>query len=187
MNHPPPEMTYRPNFVADPDELFATVRDDVAWTDQMVSRRTASMGRPYNYKGASYPVAEWHAAVAKLRDQLTDVVGFHATNCLLNYYPTGRHSLGWHQDDVTILAPNTGIAIISLGVARPLGLRRKDPEADNGYAYESVLLEPGSLLVMSQAMQEVWQHRLRRADTQSPRISLSFRDIVRWSPDGHII
>jgi alkylated DNA repair dioxygenase AlkB/tellurite resistance-related uncharacterized protein len=183
---PEPEIVYRPAVVADPTRLFEIVRDQTPWTEQMVSRKTASMGRPYNYKGASYPVTPWVPAVASLRDALVETVGFEATNCLLNYYPTGRHSLGWHQDDVSILQPGTGIAIVSLGVARPLRLRRPDPSAPNGFEYRSVLLEPGSVLLMSAARQRVWQNALRRADTTEPRISLTFRRIVRWREDGSI-
>ena len=181
-----PELTYRAGAVADPDALFAHVRDTVPWTAQMASRKTASLGRPYNYKGASYPVAEWLPALAELRDTLAPEIGFTATNCLLNYYPTGRHSLGWHQDDVDILAPGTGIAIISLGAARPLRLRRVDPLAPNGFEYRSVLLEPGSLLTMTAAMQSTWQHSLRRVAAPDPRISLTLREIVRWRTDGGI-
>lgn len=183
---PEPEIVYTPGVVADPAALFAHVRDAVPWTEQMASRKTASMGRPYNYKGASYPVTPWVPAIAELRDALTPRLGFEATNCLLNYYPTGRHSLGWHQDDVSILQPGTGIGIISLGVARPLRLRRPNAAAPNGFEYRAVLLEPGSLLFMSAAMQAVWQHALRRADTAEPRISLTFRRIVRWRDDGSI-
>ncbi|MGK0359201.1 MAG: hypothetical protein ACI9U2_001502 [Bradymonadia bacterium] len=181
-----PELTYRSGAVADPEALFAHVRDAVAWTAQMASRKTASLGRPYNYKGASYPVAEWLPALAELRDALAPEIGFEATNCLLNYYPTGRHSLGWHQDDVDILAPGTGIAIISLGAPRPLRLRRVDPLAPNGFEYRSVTLEPGSLLMMTAAMQATWQHSLRRVAAPDPRISLTFREIVRWRTDGGI-
>lgn len=182
-----PAMTYVPGVVADPAALFAHVRDAVPWTEQMASRKTASMGKPYNYKGASYPVAEWLPAVAALRDAIAERVGFRATNCLLNYYPTGRHSLGWHQDDVSILAPGTGIAIVSLGAARPLRLRRVDPLAPNGFEYRSVTLAPGSLLLMTAQMQATWQHALKRAHGAEARISLTFREIVKWREDGGIV
>ena len=181
-----PAMTYRAGAVADPDAFFAHVRDAVPWTEQMASRKTASMGRPYNYKGARYPVADWLPAIAELRDALAPEVGFEATNCLLNYYPTGRHSLGWHQDDVDILAPGTGIAIVSLGAPRPLRLRRIDPLAPHGFEYRSVTLEAGSLLMMTAEMQATWQHSLRRVAAPEPRISLTLREIVKWRTDGGI-
>ncbi len=172
-----PDCWYRPSVVGDPESLFAVVRDEAEWTEQMRSRRTASMGVPYNYSGARYPVAPWHPAVAALRDQLAPAIGFSATNCLLNHYPSGRSSLGWHADDVDILAPGTGIAIVSLGAARVLRLRTR---TEDGFFYDDRLLEPGSLLYMSAAMQAEWKHALRRTPADEPRISLSFRHIVRW-------
>ena len=177
---PHPDCRYVPGFVQDPDALFEVVRDQVPWTEQMRSRRTASMGVPYNYAGARYPVSPWHPIVDGLRGRLQGEIGGHPTNCLLNHYPTGRHTLGWHRDDVDILEPGTGIAILSLGVARLLRLRR---ESEEGFVYVDRLLEPGSLLVMSAAMQSDWKHALKRAPTEEPRISLTFRRIVRWDPD----
>jgi alkylated DNA repair dioxygenase AlkB len=175
-----PDCWYRADVVPDPEGLFAEVRDEVPWTEQMRSRKTASMGVPYNYAGARYPVAPWHPAVAALRDQIASIIGFTATNCLLNYYPTGRSSLGWHADDTTILEPGTGIAIVSLGVARVLRLRTTSAA---GFKYDDRLLEPGSLLHMSASMQRDWKHALRRAETEAPRISLTLRHIVQW--DAH--
>ncbi|MFT7621754.1 MAG: alkylated DNA repair dioxygenase AlkB [Myxococcota bacterium] len=166
---------YTADFVPNPDALFATVRDEVPWTQQMASRQTASMGRPYNYSGASYPVAPWHPAVADLARAVKAAVGFTPTNCLLNSYPTGQHSLGWHADDITILAPNTGIAIVSVGVERALGLRHGGPDE---FTYQELPLAPGSLLYMSQAMQADWRHRLKRTPGAGHRISLSFRHII---------
>lgn len=160
--------------------LLAQLRDEVDWTSHMRSRRTASMGVPYNYGGASYPVTPWHPEVRALADQLAALIGFSPTNCLLNYYPTGRHSMGWHSDDVSILAEGTGVAIVSLGTTRELRLRAG---SDGDFHYESLALTGGSLLLMSAEMQAHWRHAIRRAETDEPRISLSFRQIVRW-PDA---
>ena len=164
--------------VRDHEALLARLVEEVDWTSHMRSRRTASMGVPYNYAGASYPVSAWHPAVAILRDTLP--LGFTATNCLLNLYPTGQHSLGFHADDVSILEPGTDIAILSLGATRPLRLRTGD--AVSGFRYEDLPLPGGSLLLMSQPMQAHWRHALRRVPDTGARLSLSFRHIVRW-PD----
>jgi alkylated DNA repair dioxygenase AlkB len=151
----------------------------VAWTRHMAARRTASMGVPYNYGGASYPVSPWHPAVAALAERVAPVAGFSPTNCLLNYYPTGQHRMGWHSDDTTILREGTGIAILSLGTARTLRLRCQDGE---GFHYEDLPLPGGSLLFMSAEMQAHWRHSIGKESTEAPRVSLSFREIVRW-PD----
>ena len=43
--------TYIEGFVAAPGPLFDRLREQLAWTSQMASRQTASMGIPYNYAG----------------------------------------------------------------------------------------------------------------------------------------
>ena len=170
---------YVPGAVPDHEALFVRVRDEVAWTDQMRARRTASMGRPYNYAGANYPEAPFHPAVRLVADAIAPHVGFEPTNCLLNAYPTGEHTIGWHADDVTILASGTGIAIVSLGSARTLQLRAGEPGA---FDYTPIRLEPGSLLWMSAALQATHKHGIKREPDAGPRISLTFRRIVRASP-----
>lgn len=170
------DWRYEPGFAPDADRLLDALQAEIEWTSMMRSRRTASMGVPYNYAGMVYPVAEWHPAVAALRPAIAARCGFSPTNCLLNWYPTGDHGLGWHADDVDILAPGTGIAIVSLGATRALHLRARGPD---GFAYARVVLESGSLLLMSAAMQSEWQHSLPRVESATPRISLTFREIVR--------
>lgn len=170
---------YRPDVVADADALFVTVRDEVAWTDQMRARRTASMGRPYNYAGASYPETRWHPAVWRLAEQLAPTIGFVPTNCLLNAYPSGDHTIGWHADDVDILEDGTGIAIVSLGAVRTLTLRHGGPP---DFVYEGIELAPGSLFWMSAGLQATHKHGIRREPGAGARISLTFRRIVKDSP-----
>jgi alkylated DNA repair dioxygenase AlkB len=166
-------------FVADPDAAFVTLRDEVEWTRQMHSRETASMGIPYNYAGASYPEAPWHPAARALADQVGAAAGFTATNALLNRYPTGEHSLGWHSDDVTILAPGTPIAILSFGATRTLHLRRG---AAAPFALTLVPMPPGSLFVMTAAIQADHRHCLRREPGAGERISLTLRHLTHAPP-----
>lgn len=177
MSVPPHGCRVIPGFLPDHQGLLERLVAEVGWTGHMRSRRTASMGVPYNYSGASYPVMPWHPAVRALAEQIAPVAGFQPTNCLLNYYPTGWHRMRFHADDASILAPGTGIAILSLGVTRDLRLRCSEGE---GFRYEDLPLPGGSLLLMSAGMQEHWRHAVRRAETDRPRISLSFRQIVRW-------
>lgn len=161
------------------EALFATVRDEVAWTQQMKARTTASMGIPYNYAGASYPEADWHPVVWALAEQVEAAFGFLPTNCLLNGYPTGDHAIGWHADDVTILAPHTGVVIISLGATRTLSLRSG---GDGDFDYVHLPLEAGSVLHMTQALQLSHKHRIKRERGAGHRISLTFRHLTHAPP-----
>jgi alkylated DNA repair dioxygenase AlkB len=168
-----PPTHYHPAFVPDPAALFATLRDEVVWDQRMKARRTASMGEPYNYSQMDYPRAPWHPLVSALLSGLAPHVGAAPTNCLLNLYPSGASTMGWHADDISALAPGTGIAIVSLGAARPLLFRRRDGGV--GHDVIEQVLEAGSLLVMSGAMQQEWQHSLPAAPSAGERMSLTFR------------
>jgi alkylated DNA repair dioxygenase AlkB len=175
----PTPWTLHVDFVADPDPLFRAVRDNVQWTRQMRARQTASMGIPYNYAGASYPEAPFHPAVEPVADDVAHRFGFRATNCLLNRYPTGQHSIGWHADDVSILAPGTGIVIVSLGGIRTLRLRRG---TEGDFEYHEIPLPPGSALHMTAAMQATWRHSIRKEPGATERISLTFRKLTHAPP-----
>lgn len=166
-------------FVPEPDALFAVARDEVSWTSQMSSRQTASMGIPYNYAGATYPEAPWHPALWALALRVGEAVGLHPTNALLNRYPTGDHSIGWHRDDTTILAPGTGVAILSLGAPRTLLLREG---AAPPFTTERVLLPPGSLFFMSAALQATHKHAIRREPGAGERISVTIRQLTHAPP-----
>jgi len=170
-----------PAVVPHPDRLLRTVLDEVPWTAQMHSRRTASMGIPYNYAGASYPEAPWHPAVRALADAVGERLGFTATNALLNHYPTGEHTIGWHSDDTTILAPGTPIAIVSLGAMRTMQLRTATPDADGRFAYTKLPLPSGSLFVMTAALQATHKHGIKRERGAGERVSLTFRHLTHAS------
>lgn len=174
-----PLWRYEADFVPDADRVFAAVRDEVTWTEQMASRQTASMGIPYNYAGASYPEAPWHPRVWAVAELVAARFGFVPTNCLLNRYRTGLHSMGWHADDVSILAPETGIVIVSLGAPRTLSLRAAGQRDElHEFTYEHVRLAPGSVLHMTQALQATHKHGIKREKGADERISLTFRHLV---------
>eukprot|EP01034_Spumella_vulgaris_P012070 gene12070-15355_t len=100
-----------------------------------------------------------------------EVLGFVPNNCLLNDYVDGSSSMGYHSDQTEDLEAGTGIAIVSLGSARELRFKNK---ADKTRVF-GVLLEPGSLFYMDQAIQTEWLHALPADEDAGPRISLTFR------------
>lgn len=175
----PALWSYQAGFVADPDALLTVVRDEVQWTGQMRARNTASMGIPYNYAGATYPETGWHPEVWAVAEQVKALLGFRPTNCLLNRYDSGTNSIGWHADDVTILAPGTGIAIVSLGAERTLQLR--SGEAPD-FAYEAIAMSAGSLLTMSAKLQHTHKHCIKPQKGAGLRISLTFRHLTHAPP-----
>ena len=83
--------------------------------------------------------------------------------------------MGFHSDSSEELAKGTGVAIVSLGAVREIAYRSKlEPAVEFFYP-----LENGSLLYMSQEMQEFWLHAIPKVGTSGERISLTFRQIIK--------
>ena len=96
-------------------------------------------------------------------------------SCLLNLYHNGSEGLSWHSDDEGHFKKNGAIASISFGATRKFAFKHKDTKE-----VVSIILEPGSLLVMKDETQTHWLHSLPPTKkTQKPRINLTFRTMVK--------
>lgn len=139
----------------------------------MGARKTASYGKAYNYSQMAYPFQEFLPVLSDINKRLSLIIGFTPNNCLINYYPDGKSKMGYHADQTDILQEGTGIAIVSIGETRTLKFRNKmNPET-----YLEYKLLPGSLIYMTQEIQDVWEHAIPKSDSENGRISLTFRNI----------
>jgi alkylated DNA repair dioxygenase AlkB len=164
-----------PQFLSNPQALFEHLAATVAWDTRMKARKSASFGLPYNYSGITWPVGPFPVAVAELLPSITAAARFEPNNCLANYYPDGESSMGFHSDSTAELAPETGVAVLSVGAERVITFRRSADKA----ASESYRLPSGSLLWMCPEMQAEWKHAvLADPDVREGRISLTFRRIA---------
>jgi len=170
-----PPIYLKSRAVENPRELFVYLRDSIAWDERMRARKTASFGVSYDYSQISYPQVDMPAQLAALCGLVEEAQGFRPNNCLLNYYLDGNSSMGFHSDSSEDLAPGTGVAIISLGATRSIVFRSK---ADKACEF-SYPLEDGSLLYMTQEMQEHWLHAIPKEVDVGERISLTFRHILK--------
>ncbi len=167
-----PNITITEDFVADQHALFRALVRDVEWDQRMQARKTASFGVPYDYSGLTYATNPFPPWLEALASQVADSVGWEPNNCLLNYYPQRRSSMGMHADQVEHLDPDTGIAIVSLGAPRMMVFERNDDNRTWGRE-----LPPGSLLVMDLDTQLTWRHSIPPRPL-GPRISLTYRRIL---------
>ena len=166
------------DFLEDHETLFAQLQAETDWDERMRARKTASFGIAYNYSQMSYEDAPFPRTIHSLRKLVARTVGFLPNNCLLNYYPDGQSSMGFHSDTATGRTPGTGVAIVSLGAERPMDFRNKfDPERT-----ASRMLTAGSLIYLDDATQEFWLHAIPKTKISDPRISLSFRSITSSKP-----
>lgn len=168
-------VLYLEDFVADATALFSTLHSSITWSTQMKSRKTASFGTAYNYSQMSYPYQKMPDYLDRLCLMIKDTIGFKPNNCLINYYKDGTSKMGYHADQIDILEENTGISIISLGTTRVLRFR----EIKNKTNKVDYPLTNGSLIYMSQELQNFWQHAIPPSPTQHSRMSLTFRKITQ--------
>ncbi len=165
---------FRPAFLTGSEELFARLTAEVPWDERIRARKVASFGVPYNYSGTVWPETPMPESLKPVVVAVAGAVGYESNNCLANYYPDGGSTMGYHFDSVDELEPGTGISIVSLGAARAISFRR---DADRSEVHE-LILDSGSLLHMTAAMQSLWRHAVLRAESVSAgRISLTFRRI----------
>jgi alkylated DNA repair dioxygenase AlkB len=163
-----------PHTVSEHLDLLNTMVTSTVWETQWSRRKTASYGRSYDYSGISYPEKEFPLHLARLLPTIENHIGFSINNCLINCYPDGNSAMGFHADNIGMLAPDTGVAIVSLGASRILQFRQI---ADHSQ-HSEVLLTGGSLFYMPNWVQLHWQHSLAKTkEPTSMRISLTFRHI----------
>lgn len=166
-------ITYHPNFVKDDDSLFADLMKIVDWDSRMSARKTASYGTAYNYSQMSYPARPFLNHLSAIAADIHITLGFEPNNCLINLYADGNSAMGYHSDQVDILADGTGVVIVSLGAARTLRFR----SIADKQSFADFKLEPGSLFYMSQQVQHLWQHAIPKTPASGMRMSLTFRKI----------
>lgn len=172
--YPMNPFLYISKFIENHDELFERLRDNVNWDERMKARKTASFGVPYNYSQIDYPYAKFPSFLEQLFEPVAKETGFVPNNCLLNYYPDGQSSMGFHSDTATGRQIGTGVAIISLGSIREMKLRKK---SDSNVTSKITLL-PGSLIYLDDETQQDWLHAIPKMPGAASRISLSFRAIA---------
>ena len=166
-----PDLLLEPEFVANPETLYEQLVSDIPWDERMRARKTANFGAAYNYSGMTYEPVPMHPLLVSIVDRLEQKLGFRPNNCLVNYYPNGDSTMGFHSDSEEEIVPGTGVAIVSLGAERRITYRSKqDKQVEHSYPLPS-----GSLLYMPPLLQQDWKHAILKQENTGGRISLTFR------------
>ncbi|RZL05761.1 MAG: alpha-ketoglutarate-dependent dioxygenase AlkB, partial [Pedobacter sp.] len=96
-------------------------------------------------------------------------------SCLMNLYANGSESMAWHSDGEKDLKKNGAIGSMSFGAERKFAFKHKETKQ-----VVSLVLEHGSILVMTGETQAYWLHRLPpTTKVKRPRVNLTFRTIER--------
>lgn len=124
----------------------------------------------------TYDPDPYDPIVLEIRDKIRNETGAYVDACFINGYINERDHLGWHADDSEEINNYVPIGVISYGAEREIWFR---PKGASGSHTDSVLLKPGSLLLMGAGMQETWEHRIpKHSASCGPRISLTYRGLV---------
>lgn len=186
---PPSAVDYYPAWLNPTEsiELMSHLQLKVFWKQEpivlfgkavMQPRLTAWMaeqGRSYRYSGITMQAQEFLPELILLKAKLENLCGIRFNSALLNLYRHGNDSMGWHRDNEKELGPDPVIASLSLGAAREFQMRRYHDKSDK----RKLLLEPGSLLIMSGQSQTHYEHQLpKMKQVLDTRINITFRTIV---------
>jgi alkylated DNA repair dioxygenase AlkB len=165
----------RRDWLADADDVFATLVRDVPWRAERrpMYDRVVDVPRLVHFYGVGeelpHPtlVAAREALSAHYRPELGEP--FVTAGCC--YYRDGRDSVAWHGDRIGRgNREDTMVAIVSLGDPRRLALRPRG----GGHSL-SFTMGHGDLLVMGGSCQRTWEHCVPKVAHAGPRISVQFR------------
>jgi alkylated DNA repair dioxygenase AlkB len=168
------------------NDYFGTLLKTIAWKNDeavilgkhFITKRKVAWygdeGYNYTYSNVSKQALAWTPELRELKAMVEKKTGTAFNSCLLNLYHSGDEGMAWHSDSERSLGINTTIASVSLGAERKFAFKHKTNKQ-----VISLILEHGSLLVMKDATQTNWLHRLPPTKLVSkPRINLTFRTIV---------
>jgi len=128
----------------------------------------------YTYSNRTKKALPWTEELLELKSTVETKTGETYNSCLLNLYHNGEEGMAWHSDGEKTLKKHGAIASLSFGAARKFAFKHKTSKE-----IVSLVLEHGSLLVMKDATQTHWLHRLPPTKLiLKPRVNLTFRSIV---------
>jgi alkylated DNA repair dioxygenase AlkB len=167
-----------PNFLdnTSANNLLNFCDNSITWDTSMRSRKTASFGKSYDYNQMSYGDTKIPSYFDNIISNIAKCLGWTPNNLLLNHYVDGTSKMGFHSDRTDILAPNTGVAILSIGSTRDLTFRNIILVDKSDIL--TIPLPNGTLFYMSANLQNFYTHAILPTDNVGARISLTFRQIV---------
>lgn len=140
------------------------------WYDE--PRLTAWFGPSYTYSGIQWPKTDFPHDLLSLKGTVEQLAEFEFNAVLLNYYRTGKDSMGWHRDNEPEM-DQAMIASVSLGARRVIKFRNR-----NTREQFDIPLADKSVLLMKD-FQQNWEHSVpKRLLLTEPRLNLTFRRII---------
>lgn len=128
----------------------------------------------YTYSNTTKQALPWTKELLELKGLVEEKTGEKFNSCLLNLYHDGSEGMAWHSDGEKDLKKDGAIGSLSFGAERKFAFKHKTTKE-----IAALILQHGSLLVMKDATQTNWLHRLPPTKlVAKPRVNLTFRTIV---------
>jgi hypothetical protein len=105
----------------------------------------------------------------QIRDLVQKATNSVYTYCVVQFYPRGKVGIKPHRDKE--MTPGSVIAGLSLGRRRTLRMSYQGKDID-------ISLGTGSMYVFNPPTNDHWTHSILQDDTETPRISLTFRTLI---------
>lgn len=181
------DIDYIENFYtsAKAEALFRDLAQSLAWRHDDIKMFGKMMKIPrlqawygdnklsYRYSNITLTAQPWTPALLALKAKVSAYCQHDFNAVLANLYRSQNDSVGWHSDDEPELGEMPIIASLSFGAEREFQLKHIVTKEKI-----SIVLAPGSLLIMRGKTQGYWQHCLpKRSKEIMPRINLTFRKI----------
>ncbi|VAW85344.1 Alkylated DNA repair protein AlkB [hydrothermal vent metagenome] len=181
------QLRYFPDFLSmnEATSLYVRLCNDVSWQEESimlfgqvrkVPRLIAFYGDEavtYTYSKRLHTATRWSDVLLSLKGRIEAMTKERFNSVLCNYYRDGGDAMGWHADNERELGVDPFIASLSFGVTRKFKVRHNRTKEQY-----SLMLEGGSLLLMSGKFQQHWQHSMPRSrKIHDGRINLTFRQV----------
>lgn len=130
-------------------------------------------GTDFSYSGIPLKPTSWTAVLSEIRAVLLTHTQIEFNSVLANLYRNGLDKMGWHSDDEPQMCKGSPIVSVSLGAARKMQFKSKDPSIRDRW---EILLEHGDLLVMHPPTQKKLKHCIpTMRKVFESRVNLTFR------------
>lgn len=159
-------VDHAPGWVQGADDLYATIRDSLAWR----SHRRWIVDSEVVEPRLSTNITEPSIALQEIAHCLTDHYGVDLVASWANLYRDGRDSVAWHGDRFRPGAVHETVALASFGGPRTLRIRPR-----GGGPSRPWNLASGDLLVMGGPTQHRFEHCIPKTAGSGGRISVAYR------------
>lgn len=175
---------YQNNYISNSDEVLNHLLG-LNWLDVTEARMEYFMSdepRSYIYGkppfDREYHSSEYTEQVTQIQNKLNEDFEAKFNVCFLNRYNNQKNQLGWHADDSPTMDRDHPIAVISFGAEREIWWKLQTEKGEVP-PEQRQKLGHGSLFVMPSGFQDLYFHRIPKADREvGVRVSLTFRRYI---------